>query len=380
MLNVNAVPASISGYVDPCGHLGPLEYDLIPPGASDLVILEDGTAERRALGRPFPAARPNALVLTNYLDEERLAGVLPAETNYRAKAARSIARTYRNDVEGNCVIAGKAHHVGVWSANDPDSGGEVLATDAEISAQYRSICGPGDRGCNIASVLKHMQARGLTLGGKAYKLDAYLALDWRSEVQIKAACYLFGGFTIGFALPSEWHRSANNAVWGPTNSRIVGGHDVAVIDYNAQGVVLSTWGGLRTMTWDVIRSTRWVDEAWVMVAPVQYGPDRRSVLGVAADRMIEDMRILAGGQLPPLPDDRPPQPPGPPDFPPIVGPVPPPGPPSPPVVVPPPPGPVVPPAPLPPGSHLADVKWEGTTTTGIPVKLEGTLVVNPNRR
>ncbi len=127
-----------------------------------------------------------------------MAVTLPEKLDYYSKAGTSINRMYLNDTYGCCVISDHAHQLGVWSANDSDSGGVVLANDSEIRQQYFGVCGPNDQGCYIPNVLDHIVANGFTAGGKTYGLDGYVSVDWANQDLVKAAMYLFGSLKIGF--------------------------------------------------------------------------------------------------------------------------------------------------------------------------------------
>ena len=94
------------------------------------------------LGRIRPKARPQCLRLASYLKAD--AAAPPASVDYGGKAAASIARMYLNDTYGDCVIAGKAHELGVWSANDADSAGRRAARAGPGDANARW---PRDEGC-----------------------------------------------------------------------------------------------------------------------------------------------------------------------------------------------------------------------------------------
>lgn len=240
---------------------------------------------------------------SSYFDAGQMAAPPPASVNRRDKAAASIARMYRNDVKGCCVIAGKGHFLGVLSANDPDSGGVVLATDAEIDAQYVGICGPGDRGCMITDVLDTMVRKGFQAGGKLYKLDGYCAVDNTNKLAVKTVQVLGGASTIGFDLPQAW---TNSSVWDVTNSPIAGGHDVTPIDYDEKGVYVSSWGRIYLMTWAAFMSKRWISEFYFMLAPLWYGADKMSPAGVDDAALKADLALFRAGQIPPI--DAPPTP------------------------------------------------------------------------
>ena len=180
----------------------------------------------------------------------------PPQTNYREKAAQSLARMYCNDQLGCCVVSGKMHSLGLWSGNDTDmAGGIILATDDEVKSQYRTICGPGDNGCIITRVLDVMRSKGLVANGKYYTIDAYVRCDNWDQRLTETAQYLFGASTIGIQLPKEWTQSD---VWDITSSPMVGGHDVTALDCDNEGVFISSWGRLYKMTWAALMSKKYI--------------------------------------------------------------------------------------------------------------------------
>lgn len=259
------------------------------------------------LGRTRPKARPQALRLASYASQLNATG-LPAKVDYYSKAAPSIARMYRNDVKGCCVITDRMHSLGIWSANDPDSGGVILATDAEVDEQYSGICGPGDRGCVITDVLDVAVSRGIKAGGKYYKIDGYVSIDWTSKDLTKAALELFGTLCVGINLPNAW---TQNSIWDTTNTAIVGGHDVpgcgfgdgaAVLNTNSDGVVIASWGRLYLITWRAWLSTRWLEECYCPLSPNWYNSDKIAASGVTADELKADLAKLSRGILPDTPD------------------------------------------------------------------------------
>lgn len=260
------------------------------------------------LGRLPPDLSVKCVHLSDHWDESMMSTPPPASINRRDKAAASIARMYLNDKYGCCVISGKAHQLGVWSANDSDSGGIVLATDQEILSQYHGICGPGDNGCQITRVLDVMRDTGFTASGKRYKIDGYVRADWTNVAQTKVAHYLFGATSIGIDLPQAW---TENAVWDVTNSRIVGGHDVTPIDYDETGVYVSSWGRIYRITWAAWTSKRWLSEFYVPLAPLWYGDDKVAPCGVNVATLKAALATIAGGGVPDVEPEPTPIPPTP---------------------------------------------------------------------
>lgn len=300
------------------------------------------------LGRKPPKFGRFPLHFSSYFDAADLGIALPDAVDYATKAKASIQRMYLNDQYGDCVIAGKYHAVGVWSGNDGPA--SVLGTDQEVYSAYQRICGPGDNGCVITEVLDYQQKIGLAFGGVLHKIDGYVDLDWTNQTQVKVALYLFGSLTIGINLPSAW---TSAAIWDVTNTGIVGGHDVTCVGYNAQGVQISSWGRIYTITWAAFLSRKWLEESYAMLAPDWYGSDKLAPCGVNSDSLRSDLALIGGGTTPPI-DPTPPVPVPPTPVPPI---------PVPPTPVPPVP---VPPAPNPP---IVFPNYVGTARGQIPGSL-----------
>lgn len=260
------------------------------------------------LGRLHPEQPSRAPELADFLDVERMEVRLPERIDWSEKAKASLARVYANDRLGCCVISGKAHHVGVWSAADGPK--EIMATDAEIVADYRRICGPGDNGCYIDRVLREFTQNGLTYSGTLRKIDGYVRVT-KGDVRLaKAAVWLFGGLTIGFNLPSSWQ---NSAKWDVTSSRLVGGHDVMIFGYNEEGFLVSSWGRVYLMTYAAYQHQRFVDECYALLSKDWYNDDRIAPSRLNVERLQKALADLGAGREPDEPDDPvdPPPPPKP---------------------------------------------------------------------
>jgi hypothetical protein len=261
--------------------------------------LSDDIRPRFKLGRIRPKVRRPTLRLAAYLDHAIAASTLPASTNYAAKAGPSLKQIYMNDQLGCCVISGKFHALGVWSGND--SGTPIVATDQEVVSAYHTICGPGDNGCNIGDVLDYWKASGIKMGGQVHKIDAYVEVDPSNQDEVKAAIYLFTGLPLGLNLPSAWENVDDGGIWDVPSgfgARIVGGHDVEAVDFNETGVVISTWGGLRTITWAAMANSRYVEEAYAVLSPDWYGSDKLAPCGLDVATLQADLAKLGGGVIP----------------------------------------------------------------------------------
>jgi hypothetical protein len=263
------------------------------------VMIHDGRTMK--LGRIRPRARPNALRLGAYFDITQ--AVTPrVEVDYYTKAMPAIKQVLGNDQQGDCTVASIMHRIGVMTAYG--IGTPAIGTDEEALSQYHAIGGPGDNGLVITDVLDWAKSHGFTVGGQVHKIDGYVSLNWTNKVLTQVAIDVLGGATLGVALPQAWASSPD--VWDVTNSGIVGGHDIPIVGYDADGVVIATWGGLRTITWAAFLSDRYVDEAYVCLGEDWFAKANQSPNGIDVQTLRDDMDKISGGTIPPLDPVNPP--------------------------------------------------------------------------
>lgn len=260
----------------------------------------DGQTYR--LGRIEPTEPVDVPALANYCDFPRLfASPPPASVDYYTAAHSSMVRPYLNDRYGICVIAGKYHAVGAWSAADAE-GPVIEGTDQEAYNHYQEICGPGDNGCVITRVLKYFQDKGLLFNGVRRKIDGYAHVDWTNKLLVQLGIYLFGGLTVGFRVPQAWVGAKH---WTSENGRNIGpgGHDVELVGYDEQGVKVSTWGYIADWDWDCFMQRKWTGECWVKLGQDWYGKDQKAaaVPGLNLDLLKSDFKAIAEGRAPVIP-------------------------------------------------------------------------------
>ncbi len=216
-----------------------------------------------------------------------------------ATVPNSTLVTRRNGrilISGNCTVASIMHMFGVataWGHGTP-----AIGTSQEALSQYHKIGGPGDNGLQITSVLDWARTNGFVVGGQVYKIDGYCSVNWTDKIMTQVALDLFGSLKLGIALPRDWMQSPK--IWGPTNSSIIGGHDVPAFGYDETGVIISTWGGLRTIVWDAFLSNQWVDEAYLPLPQAWYANANKSPSGVDIATLNADMNKINGGSIPDL--------------------------------------------------------------------------------
>lgn len=245
-----------------------------------------------------------------HLRADKATATLPASTSWLQQCLDSIKQTYGNTQAGDCVIASMLHIIGGWTGNE--SGSAALSSDTEALSTYHAMCGAGDNGCVITDVLDQVKSGGMLVGGTPHKIDGYAALDNANQNEVMVCIEVFGpAAKLGINLPQAWMdaATASGFTWDDTTSQSIGGHDVPIIDYTPQGVVIATWGMWGTITWKALANKSIVEEAWITLGPDWYAKDNLAPNGIAATTLLNDLALVNGGSVPPLPAPTPPVPP-----------------------------------------------------------------------
>ena len=215
---------------------------------------QDQTGHYFRLGRNRPVARGPRLSLKNYL--MRGVPAPPASVDYSKKAAKALAQMYLNNQLGDCVIAGMAHLVGVFTGN----AGDPLAvySSNQIIALYSAIGGyvPGhpntDHGCDEQTALNYWQQHGAPTQSGAHEIAGWISVDGNDETEYRTALWLFENLYFGLELPNAWINpfpKAPGFVWNVAGPPIAtNGHCVVGVGYTPKGVTICTWGILGLMT------------------------------------------------------------------------------------------------------------------------------------
>lgn len=249
-----------------------------------------------------------------FIDNEKKKAPPPAAINYGAKAPNVLKKMYLNNKYGCCVLSSRIHQFGIINA--VESGTEVFATDQEVYDAYCGFCSSINRcqdgGCNMASVNQLQQTKGIVIGGKVRKIEGTVSVDHTNKELVMTMIVVSGGLNLGMDLPNAWYNSADGSDWAPTNSSIVGGHEVQAYGYDDKGVWISTWGGTRRITWTAFTSKKWIDECYSALLPEWYASDGVAANGIDAAGLKAAFAEVADGKVPVLPDPKPPTPPQPP--------------------------------------------------------------------
>lgn len=172
-----------------------------------------------------------------------------------------------NDRLGCCTIAGVAHAIQVWTANESK---EVTVTDKQVLSYYEKWDGYNpkdpstDQGGIELDVLNDWQKNDFA----KHKLIAFADPLYTNLEEIRHSIAFFGGVYIGVSLPAT---AQNQQVWdvvadgGPNAAPgSWGGHCVFVPKYDQDSFTCITWGAPKTMT--VAFWNKYVDEAHALLS------------------------------------------------------------------------------------------------------------------
>ena len=243
------------------------------------------------LGRRAPSMMRHAMKLHRYFTPN-LPPLAP-KTNW-SKAVTIPWGMEGNDALGDCTCAGPAHNVMAVTAN---AGSIVVPTTAQTEDMYEaSGYVPGnpasDQGWTLDAAESYMVSTGLA----GVKADGYVDVGPKNITHIKYALQLLGpGVNFGVNLPQsamDVFEASNgvNVVWSVsrmTNTTIIGGHDIACIDFTANG-------NFRCVTWgsEILVTPAWLLAYCVEVSAMYFKMMEKSV-GLDYAQMEADAQALA---------------------------------------------------------------------------------------
>ena len=178
----------------------------------------------------------------------------PPSCSYAYKAGPALSQMYLNDQLGDCVIAGIAHLLGVFSGNAGLP--PIQLTAAQITALYSAIGGyvPGDestdQGCDERTALAYWQQTGAPAGQN--QITGWVSIDGTDPARFQTALWLFENLLFGVELPDKWidpAPAASGFTWdvaGPSNPD--NGHCFVGVGYTPAGVQIDSWGMIGTIT------------------------------------------------------------------------------------------------------------------------------------
>ena len=209
-----------------------------------------------------------------------------------------------NDQYGDCVIAGSCHETMLWTL---EGSTEALFTDTLAISQYHTICGAGDNGCDVRTVLDYRQKTGLIDSTKnVHKIGAYVALDQTNINEIKEAIYIFNAIGIGINFPASAMDQFNaGQPWTVVKgSKIEGGHYIPILGYDADYLYVITWGQIQKMDYNFFKT--YCDEAWAILSTEMLNNSGLTPEGFNNTQLNADLTAITGVSPSPSPTPVPP--------------------------------------------------------------------------
>ena len=209
--------------------------------------------ERRRLARA---------VLGAHLDS--LGAPWPA-TNWRAAVRAQHGYDwgmYGNDSYSDCVFADTAHQVMVRTAN---AGTIVVPTDQDVLSYYSAVTGfqPGpppinEEGTVINAALAYLKKYGFA----GSRMDNHAPIDYTNIDHIKWSIALFGAVRLGIMVGPDLEQAFEDRQPWTTFLGGQDGHDICLVDYDANYVYACTWGrDDQAISWSLLTDPRFCDEA-----------------------------------------------------------------------------------------------------------------------
>ena len=221
-----------------------------------------------------------------------------------------------NDQYGDCVIAGSCHETMLWTL---EGSTEALFTDTLAISQYHTICGAGDNGCDVRTVLDYRQKTGLIDSTKnVHKIGAYVALDQTNINEIKEAIYIFNAIGIGINFPASAMDQFNaGQPWTVVKgSKIEGGHYIPILGYDGTYFYCITWGQIQKMDYNFFKT--YCDESWAILSTEMLNNNGLTPEGFNNTQLQADLTAITGQPSPsPTPTPTPTPTPSPTPIPPI---------------------------------------------------------------
>ena len=224
------------------------------------------------LGKLPPKADLRALRFENYFRSAVPQPVPPTRYNWSTLVGKTWPM-FTNDRLSTCTLSAASDLILDWTTNQstPDivSDNDIIGAYSVVSG-YDPSDGSGDNGASMVDVMNWWRAAGI---GR-HKIGAWVRLALNNNIQFKNALWLLGGIYVGLGLPvSAQAQTGLNKIWDVVPGGAVGyaspyswgGHAVAVVSYDATGLLCATWGFQQFMTWNFLNT--YCDECYGVLSP-----------------------------------------------------------------------------------------------------------------
>ncbi|WP_043265664.1 hypothetical protein [Streptomyces sp. CT34] len=190
-----------------------------------------------------------------------------------------------NDQYGDCTMAAAAHAIQSWNAQTSEN--LPVPTEQQVVQEYLHLSGGQDTGLVESKVLKTWKSGGLW----GNRVVAYAPVNVHDLTAIRQTISLFGAVYAGIQVPANAQQQFQDGKpWtldpGWQDQRIVGGHAIPLLGYDADYLYAITWGAVQPVAWDWW--SMYSDEAWAVLSE-EY-EEKGTVNGIDLATLKEDLQ------------------------------------------------------------------------------------------
>ncbi|MGZ5222124.1 MAG: hypothetical protein ACXWC7_18710 [Chitinophagaceae bacterium] len=234
--------------------------------------------------------------LSDYLAQEASLKI-PKEHHWGNKIAPGKWSDFGNLKINNCTCAAAGHLLMTWSAN---IGRLKKPTTKSIIEAYTDITGYNPEKDGIGQPVEALKAlkywRKHGINGR--KITAFAKLDFKNQLELKEAIYLYGGCYVGLNLPKSAEKQYNESKkWIVPRSGTKGigepgswiGHALLITGYTRNELTAVTWGKEIVMSLDFWET--YVDESYAVFS-ADFIKDKQTPTKISEDVLKHDIETL----------------------------------------------------------------------------------------
>ena len=197
---------------------------------------------------------------------------------------------------GDCTVAGLTHARQVWT--HAATGQMVTLPDDYVLKLYEEGCGyvlgneSTDQGGNEQQLLAFCQQTGIPTPTGPDRLLGFVELDVSNTEDIKRAIAEGGVVYLGINIPEAWCEAPVGSTWDVTDSPSEGGHCIIGAAYDADVILVVSWGTTWPVTWPAFSQV--CDEAYLLADRTWIEATGKTPFGMSLADLDAAMQNLKG--------------------------------------------------------------------------------------
>ncbi len=199
-----------------------------------------------------------------------------------------------NDRIGDCTCAAIGHAIQLWTSLTST---ETVIPDKTIIDLYSKVSGyvPGDQNTDNGAAASDVLLYWYKNPVANHALSGFASIRPGNRTSIRDAIYLFGVCYLGVQLPltaqhGDWVLPQGQDLTGDWEVGSWGGHAIPAIAYDADSVVVISWGKFVKATWDWLDA--YMDEAYALLSKDWLQSTGNSPPGFDLTALQQDMNSL----------------------------------------------------------------------------------------